>query len=426
VQRVDNPPYPATNAGTGRVSHLAQLQAITAQLSGAHTVAEVGAVTVATVAEVLRADRGALLTLSPDRRVLDVVDAVGFEPTVAAPGRRFSLDDDHPVVEAVLTQEPVTLRTGAGASYSGSSGTDDDHRLEVALPLGAREGAVGVVAFGWADRSDLGADDRVLLETVALQLGQALERARLHDASLQTAQLLQSTLLPSQIPRIPGLQVAARYQPVEDGAVIGGDFYDVFLRGDGRSFGLSIGDVSGKGVRAASLTALARHTIRAASRRTSSPADVLAELNEAILADDMTDRYLTAAHLVLQPEHMATKVALSLGGHPQPLLRSADRSVRAVGHPGSAVGLLDRGQWIDEHLTLAAGNVLVLFTDGITDVRNPCTGELAGDLVADVLARSGAGDAEALADEIMAEVLQFAGGARRDDIALLVLHPQPS
>ena len=78
-------------------------------------------------------------------------------------------------------------------------------------------------------------------------------------------------------------------------------------------------------------------------------------------------------------------MTLSLGGHPQPFLRSAEGSVREVGQPGSAVGLLDRGgQWSDEHLTLAAGNILVLYTDGLTDVRDPVTGELAGDLIAQV------------------------------------------
>jgi serine phosphatase RsbU (regulator of sigma subunit) len=181
--------------------------------------------------------------------------------------------------------------------------------------------------------------------------------------------------------------------------------------------------VSGKGVRAASLTALARHTIRAASRRATSAAAVLEELNDAILADDNADRYLTVAHLIVQPDNMATKVTLALGGHPQPFLRSADRSVRAIGHPGTAVGLLDRGQWADEQVTLATGNVLVLFTDGLTDVRHRVTGELAGDLVADVLRASDATDAESLADELIGTVVDFAGGARRDDMALLVLLP---
>src|SRR5437763_13121246 len=400
-------------------SRLAQLQIVTALLAGARTVSDVARVACTTVAGAVGASRSMLATLSTDRRVLDIVR----DETDSGP-RRIGVDDALPSAEAARTGRAVVLRDEADRARYPLLPASATEPFQVALPLTSREGVVGVAVYCWSDRSALDAEDVLFLNTVALQLGQALERARLHGASVQTAQLLQSTLLPSQIPPTPGLQIAARYQPVDDGAVVGGDFYDVFRRADGRSFGLSIGDVSGKGVHAASLTALARHTIRAASRRGSSAAAVLAELNDAILADDSADRYLTVAHLILRPEQMATNVTLSLGGHPQPFLRSADGGVRAVGQPGAAVGLLEEpGRWTDEHLTLAAGNILVLYTDGLTDVRHHTTGNLAGDLIATVLAESEAKDAESLADELLGAVLDFAGGRRRDDIALLVLYP---
>lgn len=402
---------------TGR---LAQLQTVTAELSGARTVADVADVACRTVPGAIGARSALLATLSSDRRVLDVVQRVADSDGAS----RYGVDEPRPICDAVRTGEAVILREPADWGPYPKVRERPDDPLVVAMPLVSRDGVVGVARFSWTDRSALDEDGVLFLNTVALLLGQALDRARLHDASVETAQLLQGTLLPSQIPPTPGLQIAARYQPVDDGAVVGGDFYDVFRRGDGRTFGLSIGDVSGKGVRAASLTALARHTIRSASRRGSSAASVLAELNQAILADDSADRYLTVAHLILRPENMATHITLSLGGHPQPFLRSADGSVRAVGQPGSAVGLLDDGgRWADEHLTLAAGNILVLYTDGLTDVRHHSTGELAGDLIAHVLAGSEAKDAESLADELLAAVLDYAGGRRRDDIALLVLYP---
>jgi serine phosphatase RsbU (regulator of sigma subunit) len=405
-------------------SRLAQLQMVTARLSGARTLDDVAAVACTTVARAVDAAGATVATLSTDRRVLDEVRRVPEEAQCGP--TRFGLDEALPAAEAARTGVAVVLHTAADRARYPSLRDAAGSALHVALPLLARDGVVGVASFQWSDRQALDPDDVLFLNTVSLQLGQALDRARMHDASVQTAQLLQSTLLPSQIPPTPGLDIAARHQPVDDGAVVGGDFYDIFRRGDGRSFGLSIGDVSGKGVRAASLTALARHTIRAASRRGSSAAHVLTELNEAILADDSADRYLTVAHLILQPEQMATKVTLSLGGHPQPFLRSADGGVRAVGQPGSAVGLLDRGgRWTDDHLTLAVGNILVLYTDGLTDVRHHQTGEMAGDLIADVLAGSTAKDAESLADELLGAVLDFGGGARRDDMALLVLYPAP-
>jgi serine phosphatase RsbU (regulator of sigma subunit) len=397
---------------------------VTARLARAQTVAEVARVAVTTGAGAVGAECAMIASLSGDRRMLQVQEAVGYSAATLALYSSFGLDDPLPAAEAVRTGEPVVITSEEDrlSRYPGLPSLSED-RIHVALPLFGHGQTVGALGFSWTARDLSALADQSFLETVAQQVGSTLERARLYDASIETAQTLQRTLLPGQLPTVPGLRIAARYQALDDGAVVGGDFYDVFRRGDQQTYGLSIGDVSGKGVEAASLTALARHTIRAASRRSGSPAAVLAELNDAVLADDRQDRYMTVAHLVIRPEQMATHVTLSLGGHPQPLLRTADRAVRPVGRPGSAVGLLERGQWLEDHLSLATGNVLVLYTDGLTDVRHPETGELAGDLLADVLAASDATDAEALADELLGAVLSFAGGARRDDMALLVLYP---
>jgi serine phosphatase RsbU (regulator of sigma subunit) len=411
-------------SSAGAADRLARLQAVTARLARAQTVAEVARVAVTTGANAVGADAAVIASLTPDRRVMHVHDAVGYADTDVAHYSSFGLDDALPIAEAARTGEPVVITNEQDrlARYPQLPPAVDD-RVHVALPLFGHGRTVGALGFSW-DRSHAASlDDLSFLETVAQQVGSTLDRARLYDASIETAQTLQRTLLPAQLPVVPGLQIAARYQPLDDSAVVGGDFYDVFRRGDQTTYGLSIGDVSGKGVEAASLTALARHTIRAASRRSGSPAAVLAELNDAVLADDRQDRYMTVAHLVLRAEQLVTHVTLSLGGHPLPLLRTADRAVRPVGRPGSAVGLLEGGQWHEDHLSLAAGNVLVLYTDGLTDVRHPETGELAGDLLADVLAASAATDAETLADELLYAVLSFAGGARRDDMALLVLYP---
>jgi len=426
------PAAPATGEGggatpgnpLGAADRLARLQAVTARLARAQTVAEVARIAVTTGASAVGADAAMIASLSPDRRVLHVHDSVGYDASVVTLFSSFGIDDPLPAAEAARTGEPVVIHDEQEltARYPNLPPRTED-RVHVALPLFGHGRTLGAVGFSWSNRDQATTGDLSFLETVAQQIGSTLERARLYDASIDTAQTLQRTLLPAQLPAVAGLQIAARYQPLDDGAVVGGDFYDVFRRGDQQTYGLSIGDVSGKGVEAASLTALARHTIRAASRRSGSPAAVLAELNDAVLADDRQDRYMTVAHLVLRPEHMVTHVTVSLGGHPLPLLRTADRAVRPVGRPGTAVGLLERGQWHEDHLSLAAGNVLVLYTDGLTDVRHPETGELAGDLLADVLAGSDANDAESLADELLAAVLSFAGGARRDDMALLVLYP---
>ena len=421
------PAYPTASAAAdpaGAADRLTRLQAVTARLARAQTVAEVARVAVTAAANAVHADGAMIASLTADRRMLHVHDAVGYGDAVVAALSSFGIDAPLPAAEAARTGEVVVLRNEeeVAARYPDLPARSAD-RVHVALPLFGHGRTVGTLGFSWSSADPTAVADLSFLETVAQQVGSTLDRARLYDASIETAQTLQRTLLPAQLPTVPGLRIAARYQPLDDSAVVGGDFYDVFRRGDQQTYGLSIGDVSGKGVEAASLTALARHTIRAASRRSGSPAAVLAELNDAVLADDRQDRYMTVAHLVLRPEQIVTHVTMSLGGHPLPLLRTADRAVRPVGRPGSAVGLLDRGQWHEDHLSLATGNVLVLYTDGLTDVRSPETGELAGDLLAEVLAASDATDAESLADELLGAVLNFAGGARRDDMALLVLFP---
>jgi serine phosphatase RsbU (regulator of sigma subunit) len=414
----------AARTTSNAADRLVRLQAVSARLAAAQTVAEVARVAVTTAAAAVGATAAMVASLSRDGRRLTVQDSAGYDVPTLAPMHTLGIEEVTPAAEAARTAMPVVLtgETERQQRFPGIPTLPDEH-VHVALPLFGHGQTVGVLGFSWSHRDLALVADESFLETIAQQVGSTLERARLYDASIETAQTLQRTLLPAQLPTLPGLQIAARYQPLDDSAVVGGDFYDVFRRGDQQGYGLSIGDVSGKGVEAASLTALARHTIRAASRRSSSPAAVLAELNAAVLADDRQDRYMTVAHMVLRPEQMATQITLSLGGHPQPLLRTADRAVRAVGRPGSAVGLLERGQWVEDHLSLATGNVLVLFTDGLTDVRHPTTGELAGDLLADVLAASTATDAETLADELLSAVLAFGGGARRDDMALLVLFP---
>ena len=150
---------------------------------------------------------------------------------------------------------------------------------------------------------------------------------------------------------------------------------------------------------------------------------MLSELNQAVLAEDTEDRYLTAAYLHLKPHGSDCQISIALGGHPPALLRTTDNAVRPVGREGTAVGLFAKPSFTDEQLAIAAGNVLVLHTDGLTDARNSA-GELADGLIERVLQTSTAQGAETLADELIDAVLRFCNGRPRDDMALLVLMPR--
>jgi serine phosphatase RsbU (regulator of sigma subunit) len=425
--RVSGQPYaaddPVVVTGDPAASRLAQLQAVTAGLAAAQTLAEVAEIAIGLGGAAVGAQGAMVAALSQDGRMLDVLASHGYDDEALERWSRFPIEAPMPGAEAARTMRTVYFGTGEERElrYPQLAPTRRWESL-VAVPLTGHGRVVGVLGFSWEHAHALSSAGQQFVQTLALQCGQSLERARLYDASVETSRLLQRTLLPASLPAIPGLQIAARYQSVEDGAIVGGDFYDVFRR-DNATWGVSIGDVSGKGVQAASLTALARHTIRASARRGAGPAQVLSELNDAVLGEETDDRYATVAHLVVRPESLVTHLTVALGGHPAPYLRSADRSVRQVGTAATAVGLLARVKYAEEQVSLATGNVLVLYTDGFTDARSP-DGELAGDRLAKLLAGSDAADAETLADEILTDVLAFCGGRPRDDMALLVLRPE--
>ncbi len=238
------------------------------------------------------------------------------------------------------------------------------------------------------------------------------------------AHTLQQSLLPPHLPDVPGLDLAARYLPAASGQEVVGDFYDVF-QSSRSSWGVVMGDVSGKGPGAASLTGLARYTVRAAAMRTRVPSRVLRMLNDALLqrTDDGDDeRFLTVAYANVRQRHLDAPVELTLcsGGHLPPIVHRADGALEAVHQSGMALGLFPDPELHDHKLVLGSGDALVLYTDGVTEARSD--GLEFGDdgLMATVAETRGMAAADK-ARHIEAAVEHFRNGNRHDDTAVLVL-----
>ena len=249
------------------------------------------------------------------------------------------------------------------------------------------------------------------------ELLRAKERAEQSEqAARLLARTLQQTLIPPTPPAIPGLDTAAVYRPAGTGEEVGGDFYDVFQLAE-HDWVIAIGDVCGKGVDAAVVTALARYAIRAAAVQDPSPDAVLHALNQVLLLHQ-SDRFCTVA-LVRLCDVDGTWTATSCsGGHPLPLL-VRDGKATDVGGPGSLLGVLPEPRFEEAVLDLAPGDALVLYTDGVTEARR------AGDFFEDAgLARAvaaNAGSATSITEGVLADVLAFQGGNPRDDIALVAV-----
>jgi GAF domain-containing protein len=329
-----------------------------------------------------------------------------------------------------VTADP---RYGRNAPYRGMP----DGHLPVcsylAAPVITAGGEVaGGLFFGHPEPGVFDAEAEAVVTGIAAQAAVAIENARLLEAAQReiaarnrafeerdrVARVLQESLLPSALPDIDGVELAARYRACSDG--IGGDFYDVFAVADGR-WGIVVGDVCGKGAEAASLTALARHTVRTAAILDPRPSEVLRVLNEALLEhDDSGACSCTAVVGVLSMNGRGAELTVACGGHPPPLVARA-HGVERVPVGGRILGAFGPADLHDVTVALRGGDAVVVHTDGLTDVGTG-SDALGPDWIRDTVAARRDAGADAIASALAdgATRLQAATGGR-DDVAVLAL-----
>ena len=337
-----------------------------------------------------------------------------------------SLAEASGVAEVLRTGSPQLYPTAAALAH-GISGPEDDRAAivgelgltsAIVVPLAARGrtlGAMTLATDGSGRRFD--ADDLALAEELARRCALAVDNARLYGERSHVARTLQRSLVPAQIPPVPGFEIAARFHAAGEDVQVGGDFFDVFETDDG-GWAAVIGDVSGKGADAAAVTALARYTVRAVAVHGRRPSTVLRELNGAVLRHGLDDRFCTAAFARLRGGGDRAHVQFASGGHPLPVLVTDDGRVRVVGRPGTALGVAAAPRLFDREIELHPGDKLVFVTDGVIEGR--IAGRMLGvEGLERLLAGCGALDAVATGERIEEAIV---GNAEpRDDIAVLVL-----
>ncbi|MBI3911018.1 MAG: PAS domain-containing protein [Armatimonadetes bacterium] len=304
-------------------------------------------------------------------------------------------------------------------------------RSYMCVPLQSHGRTLGVLTFVSAqlDRR-YGPDDLALAEELARDAALAVENARLYRARSEIARTLQESLLPPRLPEIPEVELAAGYRPAYEGVDVGGDFYDVFETSPG-AWAMVIGDVAGKGVDAAAVTALARHTLRAVAMRAHRPSQILSQLNDGILQQREGEAFCTVACVCLSlfPFPAAwvpgggargARLTLACGGHPLPLLLRADGSVQAIGRLGTLLGFFPDPELADQTVDLHPGDAVILYTDGVTEAR--AGADLFGEeRLASLVAACAGLDARGIVERIEHAVVEFQSGTLHDDIAILVL-----
>lgn len=363
-----------------------------------------------------------------ESRSTEVELAAGMAKVSPPPG------SDHPALRAVQTGEHVLIESATDEELRLISG--NEHNFEalrsrglrwcLSVPVVARSSLGALTLLKPAPSYD-GQYDIVqdMAEDLARRAALALYNAELFEASRDMAITLQKSLMPEALPHIPGLDVAARYHAGGEGAEVGGDFYDLFPTGDEEGgWAAVIGDVCGKGAEAAALSALARHTIRAANVILRKPKRVLAFLNQLVLQGGYSERFITVAYCRMRPARGSLQVAVGRAGHPPPMLLKSDGTVAPQGKPGTLIGVIPDPSLTDQVIRVCPGEALVLYTDGVTEAAG-AEGRFGQNRLEAELASCAGKTAQDIADHLENAVLSFQRTQSHDDMAILVIRVEP-
>jgi serine phosphatase RsbU (regulator of sigma subunit) len=237
--------------------------------------------------------------------------------------------------------------------------------------------------------------------------------------------VLQRSLLPMRVAPMPGLESAVLYRPAEEGADVGGDFYDLFTVADHWCFAL--GDVCGSGPEAAAVTGLARHAVRLLAKENYTVADILDRLNQRLLEEGEEGRFLSLLCGELTPLPQGGALCtIASAGHVPPLLLRAGGKVEVVATPQLLLGIEADARFFVETFELAPEEVLLCVTDGVTERRDGKRFLDDDDGLAHLLAGCEGLSADAVADRVRQAVDSFAVRPCTDDVALLVLRAMPA
>jgi GAF domain-containing protein len=286
-------------------------------------------------------------------------------------------------------------------------------RAVMIVPMRVGEETLGAITLVSADSGrTFDDDDFAFAQDIALRAGSAVQNARLYREQARVAHTLQSSLLPERLPDHADWESAASYQAGERGTDVGGDFYDIAPAAGGGQL-VFLGDVTGKGIAAATLTSLVRHSARTAARFDPRPAAVLALVNDILLGLPRLSPVTLICALVED-----TRMTFAAAGHPPPLLRRGGE-VCEIGRHGVLLGAVSEFDAEEDVLEIEPGDTLLLYTDGVTDT--PGAEERFGhQRLMEILAEPESEPARVL-ERIERALRDFQSGSAVDDRAMLVL-----
>jgi serine phosphatase RsbU (regulator of sigma subunit)/PAS domain-containing protein len=256
-----------------------------------------------------------------------------------------------------------------------------------------------------------------LAQELGEHLGVAIRVDRMFRHRSAVAEALQGSLLPARLPDIAGLDLSAAYVPASQGLEASGDFYDVFPVQGG--WAITVGDVCGKGLQAAAMTAAARHAIRVIAHWSPDPVETLAKVNEVILAGDYEDRFVTVKLAYLRWDGDHVHVVLASAGHPGPVVVRPDGRVEVLSGGSLPLGLFPDVEPERDELELEPGDLLFFYSDGVTEARSADMRYFEERLPDELAGLAGRSAAETTR-MVQSLVASFSQDNLRDDMTILV------
>jgi serine phosphatase RsbU (regulator of sigma subunit) len=357
-------------------------------------------------------------------------------PAVAEPSRQIEAPDleiapNDPIlayltnVSGVVEVEKLDLDSPALQAMKAAD-------VKLVVPLVSQGELIGLLNLGpRLSQQEYSADDRKLLsdlstqtapsvrvaELVRQQQQEAQERERI-EQELKVARVIQQTLLPKTLPKLPGYDVAAYYQPARE---VGGDFYDFLELEDGR-LGLVVGDVTDKGIPAALVMATTRAMLRTAAQRLFSPGDVLRRANETLVTDIPPNMFITCLYAILEPE--SGRLHYANAGQDLPYRRRAGRSQGAeeLKARGMPLGLMSGMEYEEKEILLEKGESILFYSDGLVEAHDPHH-EMFGSPRLQGLVGAHRSGGSSLIGFLLSELTRFTGEdwEQEDDITLVTL-----
>ncbi|GAA3747701.1 PAS domain S-box-containing protein [Spinactinospora alkalitolerans] len=402
-----------------------RLQKATSDLAEALTVDQVVTVMTEIGETAVGVFRTGVALLDRERLRLRLLNPDGIPDLPGAPPHEVGLEFPSTMTMAVRDRRPAI----AGSPQALLELLEDDEdavtylrhtdeRAWVALPLMSAGRAIGALRFAFNSTRDVSDEERVFLEALAGQCALALERATLYEREHRTAEALQKSLLPEDLPEVRGMRFASFYNPGTKYVQVGGDWYDAFKLSDGRVAGV-LGDVMGKGIKAATGMSRVRNALRALAFSMPEPADVLTGLDRMFEATEREEQITTLAYFVLEPD--TGHGYLGNAGHLPPLLVAPDAEPRLVEtEPATPLGMPSGRE--HHKFFVPPGNTVVLYSDGLVENRRRAVASGLDELVA-VASQAPAevvGDPEKMLEYLVENML--AGYEQDDDVTLLAVH----